>query len=517
MYAFAIPLTERPRLILVLDEAEHVLERDGELLGTILAEGRSLGIHLVLIFHTFSQITKDNPELLASVLTHCKTKFLGGRLYQDDLDVLSKDLFTEEWHPHIVRDELYSLETEPIETTRETVTESYSHQEGTSIQYPRSTTRSQSTGVSDGTQDSFGVTEGETISEARSHTDSHGVSFNHAESEQEAIGEQHSRSRAIGESQAESRMRSETDMASENWMDGSSAMQGMAESLGAGTTLSYGMDENMFGIPMALGPVGMSEISNTGSSSNTGSASSSARGGGRGSAASSGEAESNARSVVEAEGIGASHVRSRGRMSGAALMQGSADATMQGRSSSRATTANHGTSHQVSESTSVGETQGETPGENETRGRTYSRSIVPFHELKKRWVVSSREFLSLQDFLTTKLNRISGARKAHWVVQPPEGAPVFFTARFVKPLPGGKERLPALYEKVFSRPAWRAMRESLARMIEPTGDAFKVTAYRIEEERIDENEAMQAFDEHLIEDTEPASQSPVLEALRRKK
>jgi hypothetical protein len=482
MYGFAIPLTERPRLILVLDEAEHVLERDGQLIETILSEGRSLGIHLCLIFHTFSQITKSNPALLASVLTHCKTKFLGGRLYQEDLEVLTKDLFTSEWHPHLIRDELYSLETEPVETTRETVSQSYTYQEGTSLQRQHTKTTTRSTGVSDGTQDSAGTSAGETISAAQSHVDSRGTALSHAESEQEADSSQWSRSRALGESRAKTFMDSETEMASDSWMDANSSMQGAAESLGAGTALSFPMDDGL-----GLLPANTVETTNAGSSVNAGRSVTAARGGSSGRARSRGEADTAGKSVVEAEAVGGAHARGRGVTNGIVQTQNSADATVEGRSTNRSTNASHGTTHQVTANTSLGETYGESPGETESESWGETRTIVPFHELRKRWVVSSREFLSLQDFLTTQMNRLSGAKQGRWVVQPPEGKAVFFRARWVKPLPGGKERLPALFQKAFDRPAWRAMRETLPRMLNTPAESLQVKAYRVDSPPVGEH------------------------------
>jgi hypothetical protein len=490
MSAFSIPLTQRPRLILVLDEAEHALERDGELLGTILAEGRSLGIHLILIFHTFSQITKHNPELLASVLTHCKTKILAGRLYHEDLEVLSKDLFVEEWHPRIIRDEIYALEVEPVETTRETVSRAYSYQKGTSVQYPHSTTISKGQGESEGKQESHGLTDTMSQSEALSHANSRAVAASRAESENATLAIQHTRSRAIGESQAETRMRSESEMSSENWMDGASSMQGMADSLSTGMAMSYSMDS----LGMAGMPMGMTNTANSGLSFNSANSMSSSRGGGVGRVSSAGQAESRAQSLVEGESIGEAVARGRGTTNAISTSQGSSEATMQGRSTGQSTNVNFGTTHQTSTNTTLGETRGETPGENETEGWTETRSMAPFHELHKRWKVASREFLSLQDFLTTKLIQLRGAKKAYWVVQAPEGKAILIKARTVRPLPGGKELLPALYRVAFDRPAWRAARESLSHMLESSAGSIDVQGCEIVHEQVPQGEITNAGD-----------------------
>jgi hypothetical protein len=228
----------------------------------------------------------------------------------------------------------------------------------------------------------------------------------------------------------------------------------------------------------------MTHTANAGHSMNSAASVSNARGGGVGKVNSRGEAEIFGQSVVEAESVGEALARGRGTTQATSLSQGSADATMQGLSTAHGTNANYGSTHQRSKNTTVGQTSGVTPGENETEGWTETRSIVPFHELHKRWKVASREFLSLQDFLTTKLNQLSSAKRAHWVIQPPEGKALFIKASTVRPLPGGKERLPAMYRVVFDRPAWRAAREVLLRMLQRPVDALDVRVREVEDDRL---------------------------------
>jgi hypothetical protein len=108
--AFHIPPAERPPLLIILDEAEHALSRDSGVIATILREGRGLNIHLILLFHEFAEVAAHNPGLLETVLNGCRTKFIGGHLTQSNLEVLTAELFTTAWHPHIVRDKIVSLE-----------------------------------------------------------------------------------------------------------------------------------------------------------------------------------------------------------------------------------------------------------------------------------------------------------------------------------------------------------------------------------------------------------------------
>ncbi len=66
--------------------------------------------------------------------------------------------------------------------------------------------------------------------------------------------------------------------------------------------------------------------------------------------------------------------------------------------------------------------------------------------------VSSREFLSLAEFLTTKLQKLKGQPQAHWAIKTIEGQAVFFKAAFVKCLDKGRDLLSDFRTKVFDKP-----------------------------------------------------------------
>jgi hypothetical protein len=227
--AFHIPLGERPPLYVVLDEAEHLLAREpehGGVIETILNEGRSLGIHLILIFHTFAQVAKTNPALLATVLTNCRTKIIGGHLTQPDLEILSSELFVKDWHPHIVRDEITALEVEPVETTREQRSVSRSKSRGRSLALPES--------VSDGTSES----------RARGSNQSVTLGIQHSRSEARARGTSRGRSSAVGQSISDVDSWAESDAEGEHWAEGDSDAASWAESnamsLGENTAMGQG-------------------------------------------------------------------------------------------------------------------------------------------------------------------------------------------------------------------------------------------------------------------------------------
>jgi hypothetical protein len=149
-----------------------------------------------------------------------------------------------------------------------------------------------------------------------------------------------------------------------------------------------------------------------------------------------------------------SDTTSEAETSGTSHVEGTSQAESVGETFAYGTSTNQ--SEERSTSTTTGEnysvSRGVTPSESTSEGESIAESVTPFHELKKRWRVASREFLSLADFLTTKLIQLKSQPKMHWAIQPPEGKTVFFKARFVKPLAGGRERLSAFRDRVFSKP-----------------------------------------------------------------
>ena len=149
-------------------------------------------------------------------------------------------------------------------------------------------------------------------------------------------------------------------------------------------------------------------------------------------------------SSAEGEGYAQGHTKSFVEIMNRAVYEAKTRAfgttTNQSREESESTT--HGTGKAV--------TRGTTPSASHSETVTESETIMPFHELKKRWRVASREFLTLADFLTTKLIALKTQPRAHFAVQPPEGNTVFFKATWVTPL-RGRERLKAFRERVFSK------------------------------------------------------------------
>jgi hypothetical protein len=307
--AFHIPLGVRPPLYIVLDEAEHVLGRDPGVIETILNEGATLGIHLILIFHTLAQVTKEKPALLASVLSNCRTKILGGHLTQLDLPMLTEEVFIEDWHPYIVKQQFETLEVEPVETTRDTVAFS--------------------------------------------------------EGVQEAVAKQ--AGRALGQMLQKAKTKSHSESEGDGWNDSSMTSD----------TITH--------VPDHDDPTKAETV-----------------GGGMSYAASSQVTNAVARTVASAF----SEVLSSGI--------------------------------------------------NKSAGKNYSKTITrgPFQELIKRLKVSSREFFSLAEFLTTKLQKLKRQPRAHWAIKTIEGQAIFFRAAFVKSLGKSEDLLSNFRKLIFGRPTY---------------------------------------------------------------
>lgn len=356
-YGFNVPLGERPPLYLVLDEAEHVLERDAGLIETILNEGRSLGIHVILLFHTFAQVARQKPAVLSAILTNCRTKIIGGQLSQEDLKILTEEFFVTAWHSRIVRDEIIGLELEPFEETR----------------VQRSKTQ--------GTQRMY--TRGLAHTLARAMTEGLSIS----EQESEIIGD------SFSSSTGRSRLQSQADS------------RGVVEGRGAGLAQPQFLD------------------------------------------ASSGEVLAPTVPILRAVGSANSFRADSITRSG-----GSADGESwsEGHARNKARTVGRGKAVQRSSSTSEADTESESFGESESQQT--GETDVPFTTYKKRYKVMSRQFLSLQDFLTEQLNLLKGQRLGNWALKPPEGEPVFFKAEWIRPLPHGRERLASFREAIMNRP-----------------------------------------------------------------
>lgn len=123
--AFARPQDSREPFYLAIDEFQHFVTKD---ICEILDGGRKFGLHLILSHQLLHQLLARDPEVYYSTLTNARTKVVFGGMNDEDLDILAKELFTGEFNPDEIKDEIWQTKFRPVETTR-TVT---SHSTGES-------------------------------------------------------------------------------------------------------------------------------------------------------------------------------------------------------------------------------------------------------------------------------------------------------------------------------------------------------------------------------------------------
>jgi len=186
-------------------------------------------------------------------------------------------------------------------------------------------------------------------------------------------------------------------------------------------------------------------------------------------------AESQGHSSITASGESYARGTARSRAEGTSRSHVEADSVAESEAMMHSQGASFSLSHERSQSTTTGQnnavSRGVTPSVSVGESITEAETTSPFHELRKRWRVASREFLSLQDFLTTKLIKLKSQPKAHWTIQTPQGKVVFFRALWVKSLIGGKERLAAFRTSVFSKPWYQ--RDDIAQTPAPLAAPVK--------------------------------------------
>lgn len=131
--AFARPKDSRPPYYLAIDEFQHFVTKD---ICEILDGGRKFGLHLILAHQLLNQLKARDPEVYYSTLTNARTKVVFGGMNDEDLDILSRELFTGEFDPDEIKDEIWQTKFRPVESSR-TVT-SYSSGESSSESTGRS-------------------------------------------------------------------------------------------------------------------------------------------------------------------------------------------------------------------------------------------------------------------------------------------------------------------------------------------------------------------------------------------
>ncbi len=113
--AFARSPKERQECFLAIDEFSRFVTKDA---CEILDGGRKYKLHLILAHQHLQQLKQKDPEVYYSTLTNARTKIVFGGLNDEDVDLISKELFTGEFNPDQVKDEIWHRGFEPVESTR---------------------------------------------------------------------------------------------------------------------------------------------------------------------------------------------------------------------------------------------------------------------------------------------------------------------------------------------------------------------------------------------------------------
>jgi len=123
--AFACKPGDRRECFLAIDEFSRFVTKDA---CEILDGGRKYKLHLILAHQHLGQLKEKDPEVYYSTLTNARTKIVFGGLNDEDVDLISRELFTGEFDPNEVKDEIWHRGFEPVETTR--TVRAYSSSEG---------------------------------------------------------------------------------------------------------------------------------------------------------------------------------------------------------------------------------------------------------------------------------------------------------------------------------------------------------------------------------------------------
>lgn len=162
-HVFARPKSERGPVFVIADEVHMLATED---LAVALELGRELGFHCILAHQYAGQLRQEdgNDRIVSSVLNCARTKILFGGQSVADLEPMIREVCLEEYDPWTIKDELTSLEVEPVDkwTLQTAETESMTSSTGRTV--GSSTTNEEGDSHSWSYQDGIAHSEGETES-----------------------------------------------------------------------------------------------------------------------------------------------------------------------------------------------------------------------------------------------------------------------------------------------------------------------------------------------------------------
>ncbi len=163
-HVFARPPQQRRPVFLIIDEVQTFATPE---LCRVLDQTRELRLGSILVHHNLEQLELEDEsrKLVAAVCHNAVTKVVFGGGWIPDLAPLVEHLFLDQFDPKQVKDEITTLECEPVEETR--VVPSF----GTGVDvtrneaFTRTSARQRSRSVVTGEQEDEAETEGEQAGE----------------------------------------------------------------------------------------------------------------------------------------------------------------------------------------------------------------------------------------------------------------------------------------------------------------------------------------------------------------
>lgn len=406
-HVFARPPEARSPVYVICDEFQEWCAPD---LARALDLGRELGLS-VLLANQFDEQLRDedgNDRVLASVERSTRTKIVFGGLDYATLERQAPNLFLEAFNPVSIKDELTSLELEPIESRRRV----------------RTLTRSAAGTVSAGVSSGATVGAGETVGGGVSGTWTTGWTTSRAKARGRSWG--NGETTAFGSTT----MHTHTSGHSVGELESAGHASGVIASSVAGETFP------------GEGGALMSPLTT-----------SVAHGGASSEVIFSGAAHSDVEVESDSDGQASSEMQTFSR----------SRATHE--SEARATGWTHqvsvGLSRQRSRSRQASLTAGRARQASITSGRGQSDAEVPFYEYARRRVVSSRTFWTKEEFFTTQIQRLQNLPTGQFVLKTPGQPARFVRAPNVQPPRLSPERRRERLAQLYSAAPYYTPRQAL--------------------------------------------------------
>jgi hypothetical protein len=177
-HVFARPAGQRSRVYLIVDELETFATPD---LAIALDQGRELGVSLIVAHQDEEQLLLEdrNERLLHAVRQNTRTKIVFGGGWTPSLNPYIEHFFLDRVDPLAIKDELRTLEIEPVECMRRVRSRTTSRTTHVGVALTETTTSSETEGRNE--------QEGESDTVAHGHSSGSGTIRTHTSGE--TVGE----------------------------------------------------------------------------------------------------------------------------------------------------------------------------------------------------------------------------------------------------------------------------------------------------------------------------------------